>query len=94
MIEQRWCDRVTHLLSLPDHDTCETTLNIMSTLADACKETFIHSKDKLVTLEKEYRVLAEEDEEDSYFTHIAQLTNDLINTISYSSPTKHDKIEL
>lgn len=93
MIEKGWCDRLTHLLALPDHDSRETTLKTMTTLADACQEEFIKSKDQLKTLENEYLKLDREDEDDDgYFKHIAQIIRRLTDLVTKSK--RHDSGEL
>lgn len=93
MIAQNWCDKITHLLTLPDHESRETTLHLMKTLANPCRNFFIHSKNRLADLETEYLKLAQEDEdEDDYFKNIAYLIKDL-NRLLNKSRT-HDSGEL
>jgi len=95
MIEQGWCDKITHLLSLPDHESRETTLNLMTTLAEQCQTIFVKSKDKLYQIEQEYKTLSHEDEEgDFYFRHIAQLTLSLIRIITQTTSLPRDRVEL
>ena len=81
IVEQGWCDRISLLIDLSDHDAREKVLKAMLEVKDACRQQFLVLVDKLAQLENEYRLLAveETDSTDDYFTLILQLIHAMQN---------------
>ena len=80
--EQGWCNLISSLLGVSDHDAREKVIVAMKTLTEECKWTFISSMDKLVQLETEYKHLSQEEikenDDDIYFTTILKTLEKLI----------------
>ncbi|XP_033757521.1 nucleotide exchange factor SIL1-like [Pecten maximus] len=83
--EQGLCAWLPRLLEAPDHDGREKVLQAMMTLKDTCREDIVSANSLLQKLLKEYTSLAAEETEqdDQYFTGIAQYIKQIIS----SSPT-------
>ena len=83
--EHGWCNLVTTLLGVSEHDAREKVIVAMATLAKECKLTFISSMEKLLQLEREYDALSQEEinenSDDMYYTGILKTLASLIRQI-------------
>ncbi|XP_060063594.1 nucleotide exchange factor SIL1-like [Ylistrum balloti] len=80
--EQGLCSWLPRLLEAPDHDSREKVLQAMLTLKDTCRENIITANSILQNLLQEYTSLAagETEQDDQYFTGIAQYITQIISS--------------
>lgn len=72
--EHGWCERISTLLSLSDHDAREKVLHTMVSVQDVCGSHFAGLSDTLAHLHKQYSHLAAtETDGDDYFSSIVTL---------------------
>ena len=85
LIEQGWCEYISSLLEIPEHDSREKVLNAMTVLMDSCQQNFSKSYKSLYKLKSEYEQLSIEEENevggDKYFSNLLQTVSSVISKL-------------